>query len=207
MSTTAVTRLPRIAAGSAGLRLSAEEFDAITEFDDRYRYELIHGVLVVNPIPSEAEADPNEELGHLLRTYQEQHPRGGILDATLPERYVRTRNRRRADRLIWTGLGRKPNWKVDTPTIVVEFVSKGKRDWKRDYVEKRAEYLEIGVIEYWIIDRFRRCLTVYSSQPSRPPEIVIDESGVYRTDILPGFELVLASLLETADAWKVEDDE
>jgi Uma2 family endonuclease len=207
MSTIAVTQLPRIGLGLAGIRLTPEEFDAITDYDECYRYELINGVLVVNPIPSEAEVDPNEELGHLLRTYQDQHPQGSALDATLPERYVRTRNRRRADRLIWTGLGRKPNSKVDLPTIVVELVSKAKRDWRRDYIDERAEYLEVGIAEYWVINRFQRQMTVYTSLPSRPPEQVLGVNDVYRTELLPGFELALSHLLATADSWTELDDE
>src|SRR4051812_48104438 len=74
MSTSRVKLELRISAASAGLLMTPEEFDAIADYDDRYRYELIRGVLVVNPIPSEAEGDPNEELGHLLRSYKEAHP-------------------------------------------------------------------------------------------------------------------------------------
>src|SRR5438132_8692835 len=85
----------------------------------------------------ESEAGPNDQLGYLLRRYQQEDPRGSILDDTLPERYVQTHNsRRRADRLIWAGLGRQPRPNVDVPTIVVEFVSKRKRDQRRDYEDK-----------------------------------------------------------------------
>ena len=35
-----------------GIRLSAEEFDSVTEFNEDFHYELIDGVLIVNPIPS-----------------------------------------------------------------------------------------------------------------------------------------------------------
>jgi Uma2 family endonuclease len=152
----------------------------------------------VNPIPSEAEGDPNEELGHLLRLYRDQHPEGRSLDKTLTERYIRTHDsRRRADRVIWAGLGRRPDPKVDVPAIAVEFVSRSRRDWRRDYEEKRGEYLAIGVAEYWIIDRFRRTLTVYRLQD----EQVIHEAETYRTGLLPGFELPLAHLLALADEW------
>ena len=90
--------------------------------------------------------DPNGELEYLLRHYQRSHPRGKSLDLTLAERFVPTHDsRRRADRVIWAGLGRLPNPDQDIPTIVVEFVSKRKRDWKRDYQEKRLEYLAAGV--------------------------------------------------------------
>jgi len=52
-------RLPRLGPGAAGVSMTPEEFDAITDYDDEWRYELIHGVLVVNPIPSEPERDEN----------------------------------------------------------------------------------------------------------------------------------------------------
>src|SRR5260370_20184107 len=93
---------------SAGARITPREFDR-ADFVEGWRYELINGVLVVSPIPLENEADPNEELGRWLRNYQESHPQGSVLNATLAERTVHTRqNRRRADRLIWAGLARLP---------------------------------------------------------------------------------------------------
>jgi Uma2 family endonuclease len=193
-------------AGMAGVRLSPEEFDAVICGDDGYRYELINGVLIVTPIPLEAERDPNEELGYLLRRYREDHPQGKTLEKTLFEHTVRTgTNRRRADRVIWAGLGRVVDPKVDVPTIIAEFISGDKRDWLRDYVEKRQEYLALGVAEYWIIDRFRRTMTVCRSQPGLPPEQVVTENEVYRTPLLPGFELPLARLLTAADYWKPSD--
>lgn len=185
--------------GLAGTRMTPEEFDAVEEYDENYRYELIHGILVVTPVPLPQETGPNERLGQSLLNYRDGHPQGASLDYTLMEQYVRTPDSlRRADRLIWAGLGRLPRIKEDVPTIVVEFVSASRRDRRRDYVEKRAEYLELGVAEYWIVDRFRRTLTV-----CRPgaEDLVVPETGTYRTDRLPGFELPLAPLLAAADLW------
>ena len=109
---------------SAGMLLTPEEFDAVTDYDDQFRYELIRGVLVVTPIPAEAEAAPNDELGAILRKYRHENPQGGVIDETLPERYIRTSSgRRRADRVIWTGLGHRPDPAVDVPTIAIEFVT------------------------------------------------------------------------------------
>ena len=202
MSTTDVLSPPAIGPASAGLLMTPEEFDEITEYDELYSYELIHGVLVVNPIPSEQEAEPNELLGGLLHLYREQHPQGATLDLTLQERYIQlAHSRRKADRVIWVGLGRRPQPKEDVPTIVVEFVSAGKRNWRRDYVEKRREYLGLGVAEYWIIDRFQRTLTIYRDAPGAA-ETVIAEGEVYRSPLLPGFEVPLARLLAAADAWR-----
>jgi Uma2 family endonuclease len=186
----------------AGMLMAPEEFDAVEECDRNYRYELIDGRLVVTPSPLEAERDPNEELGRLLRNYQEQHPQGRALDKTLPEQTIPTlTNRRRADRAIWTGLGHAPIPATDLPTIVAEFVSEALRDRKRDYEEKRDEYREIGIGEYWVFDRFRRTLTVFINDPAGPRELAFGANDVYRTLRLPGFELPLARLFALADQW------
>src|SRR5437588_1721386 len=186
----------------AGILLTPEEFDAIDEADPEYRYELIDGRLIVTPPPLEAERDPNEELGYLLRTYRHTHPQRSAMDCTLHEQTVVTRsNRRRADRVIWAGLGRQPDPASDVPSIVAEWVSESKRDWQRDYVEKAQEYREIGITEYWIFDRFRRTLTIYHGTRESPEEVVIREGEVYRTPLLPGFEVPLSELLAIADRW------
>jgi Uma2 family endonuclease len=98
-----------------------------------------------------------------------------------------------------------PNPASDAPTIVVEFVSHGKRDYERDYILKRAEYSEIGIAEYWIIDRFRRQLTVMRQGVRSGDEEVVDEGEVYTTPLLPGFELPLAQLLALADRVQPDD--
>jgi Uma2 family endonuclease len=182
--------------------MTPEEFDAVTDCDDQFVYELIHGVLIASPPPGESERDPNDELAYLLRDYQRNHPAGSIIDKTLSEQYVRLPDsRRRADRTIWTGLGRVPNTKTDVPAIIVEFVSERKRDRVRDYEEKRRVYVGIGVSEYWIIDRFERTMTVFKNTPGKPFQFVIKPEEPYQTPLLPGFKLPLARLLAVADDW------
>jgi Uma2 family endonuclease len=185
---------------SAGLHLTPREFDNAV-FAEDWRYELIDGVLVVTPPPLEEERDPNGELEYWLRLYQHQHPDGHHLDKTLAEQTVRTaKNRRRADRVIWAGLGRRPR-RGEKPTIVAEFVSAGKRDRLRDLEEKRDEYLALSVLEYWIIDRFARHMMVYSKQGKKVRKQIIQENEIYTTPLLPGFALPLAKLLALADTW------
>jgi hypothetical protein len=158
--------------------------------------------LIVSRLPSPAEVDANEELGCSLRDYQADHPLGQILDKTLPGQYLYLADsRRRADRLVWTGLGRTPVLNADVPTIAVEFVSKTPRDRVRDYVEKRREYLDLGVAEYWVISRFEKTMTVFRKSPAEPAEQVVKADGTYQTPLLPGFELALAKILVRAEAW------
>lgn len=182
---------------SHGTRMTLEEFRSIESFDENFRYELIHGVCLVSPYPGPGERHPNGILEYWLWLYRDTHPQGKSLDLTLSEQeLVTTHGVRRADRVIWCGLGRLPAIDRDPPTIIVEFVSKTRRDRRRDYDQKRDEYAALGTAEYWIIDRFRRTLTVCLGTAT--PRIV-RESETYTTDRLPGFELPLGKLLAIAD--------
>lgn len=190
----------------AGLPMTLDEFDD-ADFELGMRYELINGVLIVTPPPLEEERDSNEELGRLLRNYQRAHASGKSLDLTLPEQNLRTKTQnRRCDRAIWAGLGRRPRTrgpasKRDVPAIVVEFPSSRPADQRRDYEEKRIEYRDFGVREYWIIDRFSRMLTVYSWHGRRWVKKTHAEDAIYSTPLLPGFALPLAQLDALTDEY------
>ncbi len=179
----------------------AAEFDRAS-VQKGWRYELINGVLVVSPTPSRQERGPNDELGHWLHKLSRVAiPRDGL--------WMRRcrRRRSRSSRTAGGWIGRSgPAWDVDpeegeAPTIAVEFVSKGKINQERDYIAKRAEFREIGVREYWVIDRFRRCLTVYRFSGEKDEELLIPEDKTYETPLLPGFVLPLKQLLALADRW------
>lgn len=207
MSTITAKQIAPYGPRDAGAPMTLDEFEE-ADFELGYRYELIHGVLVVTPPPLEEERDANEELGRWLRNYQESHPHGKSLNLTLPEQNVRTIGQnRRCDRVIWAGLGRRPRSRGpvdrrDVPTIVVEFPSSRPADQRRDYEEKRTEYRDVGVREYWIVDRFRRTLTVYHRRRVRWSKRVVHEAETYRTPLLPGFELPLAKSLAISDQYQ-----
>jgi Uma2 family endonuclease len=186
--------------------MTPEEFDVVTNYDELFVYELIHGVLIVSPVPGEAERDPNGELEYLLRHYRATHPQGSIIDKTLSEQYIALPNsRRRADRVIWIGLGRVPNPRNDVPAIAVEFISNRKRDRVRDYEEKRREYRAIGILEYWVVDRFDNTMTVFEKSSTSVTGIVIKADETYRTPLLVGFDLPLRQLLNLAADWTSSD--
>jgi Uma2 family endonuclease len=205
MATAAATARLRLGARSAGILLTPEEFDAAL-FRRGPRYELINGVLVVSPSPMKQERDPNGYFGYLLRKYEEEHPEGHSLNLTLSEETIHsTPNRRRADRVIWAGLGRLP-LEDDPPTIIVEFVSKGRAARERDHITKRVEYGMIGTREYVIVDRFQRTMTVVDySQPDAAPR-VLGEKDTYTTPLLPGFALPVARLFALADRWDKREE-
>jgi Uma2 family endonuclease len=68
--------------------------------------------------------------------------------------------------------------------------------------EKAVEYRDLGVQEYWIIDRFRRVLTVYFWRSARWSKRTLREGDRYATKLLPGFGLPLADLFRVCDRYK-----
>lgn len=50
------------------------------------------------------------------------------------------------------------------PALVVEVVNPGELQWERDYVAKRAQYEDLGIPEYWIIDPQDRTVLVLAQQ-------------------------------------------
>lgn len=64
------------------------------------------------------------------------------------------------------------------PLLVIEVVSPGEPgtdNYDRDYVEKRREYAERGIPEYWIIDPYQRQITVLKLENGTYLEV-----GVFR---------------------------
>ena len=79
------------------------------------------------------------------------------------------------------------------PTIY-EFVSKDRSDQERDYIDKRKEYLDIGVKEYVIVDRFKHAVLVLTFEPNQEDyvEAWLNEDQSYVTPLLPGLTVILS---------------
>ena len=192
----------RLGPRSAGLLLTAEEFDRARvrrlaiRVDQWSANRVAHAVSQRAYIPT---ITWDTGSGRIASSTL----KAPSLDMTIPEEEIETRqgqDRRRVDRAIWAGLGRDPE-EGEMPTIVVEFVSSGKVNQERDYIVKRAEYREIGVRQYWVSDRFRRTLTAYSFGGEKDEEQLIPEGKAFETPLLPGFVLDLKRLLALADRW------
>jgi Uma2 family endonuclease len=180
--------------------MTASEFDAVEDYDNRWRYELIHGALVVLPPHEAGNRWVNDELGYLLRNYQKHEGQLGALDATIYGQYIQCGgDRRLADRVLWCGLGRHPHTD-ETPTVVAELMTEGKRYAQRDREEKKKDYRRAGVTEYWVFDRIACTLTVSYLKKKRSDK-VYQKNDVFTTDLLPGFELPLKRIFELANRW------
>lgn len=85
--------------------------------------------------------------------------------------------------------------------LVMEVVSAGERDRKRDYEEKRRDYAKAGIREYWIVDPLERRITVLTLQGGHYLEHGIFANGGSATSrLLDGFAVNVSAVF---DAGKV----
>ncbi len=87
-------------------------------------------------------------------------------------------------------------WRRWLPELVIEVVSE--RSVDRDYVDKRQEYYDLGIKEYWIVDAQREHVIVLRRGKADWTEKRIGRDGAITTKLLPGFELPFKAILDAA---------
>ncbi len=140
--------------------------------DDGNRYELVRGQLFVTPAPSYAHQCLVDDLAAALFPYVARHALGRV---SFPRGVVRVGT----DTEVEPDLMVRPNptstvltWEsAPLPLLVVEVISGTTR--RRDRVEKRDLYRDLGIPDYWIVDGERRIVRV-----ARPHADDVDVSAV-----------------------------
>jgi Uma2 family endonuclease len=126
--------------------------------DDGNTYELVDGELFVTPAPSTGHEELATELLYILFPYVQAQRLGRV---RTPHSVVQTQGSQvEPDLMVRPVTPTRPQtWaEMPTPSLVVEIASRTTR--RRDYQQKRAFYLRIGVPEYWIVDRETRSIRV-----------------------------------------------
>lgn len=131
--------------------------------DDGSRYELLEGGLVVSRAQSLSHQRISGNIFALVHTYLQDNPIGEIFatpgivfdefDSVIPDLVVVSHERRDAivadDRFI------------AAPELVIEIVSPGEGNARRDRVTKCQIYSRFGVSEYWVVDPAQQSVEVY----------------------------------------------
>ena len=178
-----------------GRPTTTEEF-ANAFYDEPWIYERVDGRLVVMSPEGTGHVLQSEPWRDRLGAYCLAHPE--IVQAVVSQAWVHIddENTRIADIGVYQGGARDAlNIPDQVPDLIFEFVSRSKKDKLRDYVEKRADYQKIGVREYVIVDRFDKKITVLTMGEAGYEERVLTSADVYRSPLLPGFEIRLAEVL------------
>ncbi len=84
---------------------------------------------------------------------------------------------------------------MQPPMLVVEVVSPGADNRRRDYIDKRNQYEWRGIPEYWIVDPIKQQVTVLSLTTDGYQEAVFVGDEVVGSQTLPDWPLTAAEML------------
>jgi len=159
----------RIGPADNGRRMTLEEFREAEE-QPGYLYELARGVLEVTEVPGDDHGKIVDNLHEAFSKYRSVHPglihrigHGSDIRLIIPE----LESDRHPDLAVVFRNFTRMYRDRQRPDLVVEIVSHGRRAKQRDYEEKREEYLELGIREYWIVDPEERHVVVLNRTESK----------------------------------------
>lgn len=164
-----------------------DEFVAQYPENTGKRYELYDGVVVEIPQPT---GDHEEVIGFLATKFTLEYSRLNLryfIPKTAFVKPVKNESAYSPDVLILNqpNLANEPLWKkASTVTqaasipLIVEVVS---TNWRDDYLKKYADYEEMGIPEYWIVDYAGLGGREFIGNPKQPTiSVCCLEEGEYR---------------------------
>lgn len=178
--------------------LTVADLDAFPE-DDGNRYELIDGELFESRAPGIPHQRVLLNLEIALGEYLRSHPIGILVpgagaifsdfDAVIPD-LVFVRNER------WEQVvtGEKFTGPMD---LVIEILSPGSANRRRDIVAKRNLYGKYEIEEYWIVDSDTPSIKIFRQSAGALQETVtLAQNDSVTSSILPGFHLIVGTIFK-----------
>jgi len=192
----------KIGPADHGRRMSLKDFDH-AEVKEGRLYELGRGVIVVWDIPHPRHLSQLDTIRQQLYAYDLTNPDrlyaiAGISDCKLM--IWNYESERHPDIAVYKERPPKEAedvWSIWIPELVVEVVAAGSE--QRDYVDKREEYLDFGVREYWIFDADRQEMLVLRRSGKKWVDRVVRPPEVYKTRLLPGLEFSCETVFRAAN--------
>ncbi len=176
--------------------ITVKEFAACYP-NSQQRYELHNGVIVEMPLP----VGEHEEIviflvEQITLEYSRLNLRYGI-PKTVFVKPPQSESAYSPDILVVNkaNLVNEPVWKkeaiiteADSIALVVEVVSS---NWRDDYLKKYADYEEMGIPEYWIVDYAGLGGREFIGKPKQPTILICSlEEGEYRVSKFRGDEII-----------------
>ena len=157
--------------------------------------ELSEGRLIISPSPTTQHQQIVNKLNFLLYSHILNNNLGEVVTSPLDVRLWKG-NIRQPDIVFMSNIHRKRITRryFGVPDLVMEILSKGTA--KVDKEEKFQEYEKAGILEYWIVDPFKKGITVYTL-----------ENGIYelfgkqgigeiaKSKLLDGFEVSIDEVM------------
>ncbi len=187
----------------AGLRVTEEEYWEIYYHDLDFTYEWNNGILEEKPMADYLSFEMYRWFLKLLEEFLRAFPIAKIIGLEIGFRlaFRKETSIRRPD----LGVILHANAVDIAPDdctykgivdLCIEFLSDSKlEDVKRDTVVKKKEYRQVGVKEYFILDRKGKHTAFYRlNEKGQYLQIPQQPGGVIRSEVLPGFQFRLADL-------------
>jgi len=176
--------------------------------EDGKRYEIIDGELYVSKQPHFYHQHVCGVIHSALHVWSKQT---GLGITTLAPGLIFAEDDDVAPDVVWVSNDRLavtlwPDGKLHAaPELVVEVLSPGIPNERRDREAKLKLYSRRGVAEYWIVDWRLREITVYRREDAQLKLVAtMCEGDTLTSSLLPGFKWPLAQLFEDIPRQKRE---
>ena len=167
--------------------------------DDENRYELFEGELFVSRAPGLPHQRVLTNLLILLGLHLKDHPVARIwpnpgvvfdnFNAAIPDIVFVS-----SEHIDAIASGEKV---TGAPDLVIEIVSAGAENERRDRTVKRQAYSKFGVREYWVVDRYRQTIEVYRLEQAQLMLVAtLSSNDQLTTTLLPGFSCLVSQVFE-----------
>jgi len=166
--------------------LTIADLDSMPE--DGNRYELIEGELFVSRAPSLTHQMLVLNLSAEIRDYLKENPIGKVwpgpgvifsdFNGVIPD-IIYVSN----ERLDKVASGDRV---AGAPDLIIEILSPGAENERRDRQAKRQLYAKYGVKEYWIVDSQKATIQIYRSAKLRLTA-TLSKKDKLTSPLLPGF--------------------
>lgn len=173
--------------------------DEYLAYDGNRLVEFLEGTVEVLPMPSFAHQLILQRLFRLLDDWVLAHELGTVVVAPFPVRVFAKRYREPDIALLGhRHLEQEPDRYLQGAELAIEIVSPD--DPKRDYEDKRLDYAEAGIPEYWIVDPRTKVITVLMLRGHEYVELgLFNEGDVIESVVVAGFKVDVSQVFSTAD--------
>ena len=182
---------------SSSLRWTSADLEVMPE--DGKRYEIIDGELYVSKQPHFHHQYTCTEISRQLGNWSKEGGGGRVLGAP---GLIFADDDDVAPDVVWLSDKRlavslQEDGKLhDAPELVIEVLSPGLANAKRDRDAKLKLYSRRGVDEYWIVDWQMRRVEVFRREAALHLIETLHEQDTLASPLLPGFACVVGSLFD-----------
>ena len=169
------------------------------EGDRANRYEIVDGELFVTRAPDWKHQTVCLNTGTVLKLWSDE---SGLGEVAITPGIIFCESNNVIPDVVWASYDRleqlldDAGHLVGAPELVVEVLSPGQKNERRDRESKLKLYSVQGVLEYWIVNRFDRTVAIYRRENAiLELAATLYEGDELSSPILPGFRCVVGQLL------------